>query len=521
MNSSSAKKIIVLATLLAVAATATWTLTKQFKNHVYVKPMSDPIETLDPSKTRARQDFMIARTIFGQLLELNEFGDVEPALIESWNISSDGRIVQLHPRAGVQFHSGKIATADDVMFSIHFLARHDSLTSMFFDGIEGYEEFISGSSDHLSGVRVLDAKTIEIRLKHPSFIFLSTLADPKIVVLPRDLNGLPEDQFFSHPDGIGPYRFGSLSPNHTELLLIRNDSYFKRMPAIASYRLITLSKEIAIQRFLDGQVHDLEGFYISNDESRDLAAHGRVLSMSSYSTQFIFVNGRRKPFQNIEIRRLLRASINANLLRDHCGVPILESTGVIPHGGMGWINPQEQMSQNYSEAERKHAQATLAQHGSTLRLLVYGDESSPCILNDITKQLTESLGVRVQIVRTELAKATAIFIKGDYDLFWENISVRGREPFHLFSYFDSGSPHNLTGFLDPEIAKRLQAINATPLRHVRAELYHSLNKYISTDNIYAVPVYSDLRHYIFSPSVHGPGVPATIFGNIGMDRIEL
>ena len=42
----------------------------------------------------------------------------QPQLAESWEQSSDGKQLTLHLRKGVQFHSGRELTSDDVAFSL-------------------------------------------------------------------------------------------------------------------------------------------------------------------------------------------------------------------------------------------------------------------------------------------------------------------------------------------------------------------------------------------------------------------
>jgi peptide/nickel transport system substrate-binding protein len=58
-----------------------------------------------------------ARPLFDSLLWVNDEGDIEPALAESWEISDDGLEYIFHLREGVTFHNGEPFNADSVVFT--------------------------------------------------------------------------------------------------------------------------------------------------------------------------------------------------------------------------------------------------------------------------------------------------------------------------------------------------------------------------------------------------------------------
>ena len=55
---------------------------------------------------------------FDTLIAYDEKRQPQPMLAESWDVSSDGRQVKLNLRKGVQFHSGRELTSDDVKFNV-------------------------------------------------------------------------------------------------------------------------------------------------------------------------------------------------------------------------------------------------------------------------------------------------------------------------------------------------------------------------------------------------------------------
>ena len=474
---------------------------------IYVKPIVDPINTLDPSKTRIRTDYMVARAIFGQFLQLNYSGEVKPGLFESWEVSEDGIDYTFYLAKGVYFHSGKVATVDDAIFSFKYLAAKDSLVSQLFDDIAGFEEYNSGRSNRLSGLQKIDDYTLKVHLKSPSFIFLVNLADPKVVVLPNLLDGQTQPVFFRHPDGIGPYQLKRMANDGSSIELSAFQSFFQGIPRIKEYKLITLPMEDAIAAFKKGEVEDLEIYPLQENRFKELSQFGNEYSVSAYSTTFVFFNGRNALFQSKEARIKIANSINVESAGKACELQFLKSNGFIPHGIMGAIDSPIPVrpTRNFHFPR-------------PLTLLTYGNENSNCFIDLMIAQLNRA-GIRIKILNVALNEAAERIKTGNYDLFYDHLTIRGSEAYSILGYFDPHSAHNLTNFDDPKITQLSSNIKQSAVRAVRAGYYRELDRYISQENIYALPLYTDIRHYFFNRNVHGPAVQSTLTMNNRFDEI--
>jgi peptide/nickel transport system substrate-binding protein len=73
--------------------------------------------TLDAPITAERNAHNASRGIFDSLVWVNDEGEIEPELAESWEISDDGLEYIFHLREGVTFHNGEPFNADAVVFS--------------------------------------------------------------------------------------------------------------------------------------------------------------------------------------------------------------------------------------------------------------------------------------------------------------------------------------------------------------------------------------------------------------------
>lgn len=205
---------------------------------IYKKGLSSKVITIDPRKARDRQDYMLMRNVYGQFLFEDEFGEVKPQAIEEWNVENNGTLYKFKISKNIRFHSGRILECEDLKFSINFLAEKSSLISKLFSSIQGYDEYTNGKTKNLSGVQCLDNLNLQVKLNRKSFIFLTNLADPKVVILPSNLNNLSESDFFNKPDGIGPYMAIENPSEKSSFKFLKNKNYFGTQSNIDEFQFI-------------------------------------------------------------------------------------------------------------------------------------------------------------------------------------------------------------------------------------------------------------------------------------------
>ena len=64
------------------------------------------------------QNWNMLYPIFDRLTEYDTNLTPQPRLAESWDFSADNKTLQLHLRHGVQFHTGRELTSDDIKYNI-------------------------------------------------------------------------------------------------------------------------------------------------------------------------------------------------------------------------------------------------------------------------------------------------------------------------------------------------------------------------------------------------------------------
>lgn len=486
------------------------------KNKTYRKPLVSAIQTLNPKHTRERSDFMIAKAILGQFLIYDSYGNIQPAAFSSWQVSDDGMKYTFNVRKNLYFHNERVLTSEDIDFSLHFLATKDSLVSRYFAGILGYEDYINNKSKRMTGIKILSGSQIEIYLHKPSFIFLSLLADPKLVVLPNNLLNTDEETFFKKPIGTGPYLLKSINADKSQFVLERFEKYYEEKSNIKQFIFDVYNKEQALSLFKAGKLDDLEIYFLLRSEAEDLKDFARIYSESSYAVNLLFFNGRKSYLNNDSLRAEIANLIKNEEYGSYCDMKIMPLNGIVPHGLLGWnIKKSNSILKINKTHEIKNKRAKLMK----LKLLAYGNSMPKCFIQKIIDDLSNNK-FEIEYVFKNETDVLPTFLAGDYDLLLEHLSVRGPEPFNLFTFFDPKSPHNITFFNDTKISDKLSHIESM-IGGEKASGYSELSHYITQVKHYAIPLFTDIRYSVFNSKVKCEAAPSTILGNMPFNKVNL
>ncbi|MGH9735999.1 MAG: ABC transporter substrate-binding protein [Candidatus Acidiferrales bacterium] len=193
---------------------------------IVVALRSEP-KTLNPVLATDISSRDVIRCLTADLIHINRGTlKTEPALAESWKLSSDGRVYTLKLRRGVRFSDGQPFTADDVVFSFHVYLDPKVNSSQRNQMIIGGKPI---------AVEKIDDDTVRFTLAEP-YAAAERLFD-SVAMLPRHLL---EDEYkagkfdqvwpltTAPPQfaGLGPFRLKEYVPG-VRIVLERNPYYWK------------------------------------------------------------------------------------------------------------------------------------------------------------------------------------------------------------------------------------------------------------------------------------------------------
>jgi peptide/nickel transport system substrate-binding protein len=200
--------------LLALAAA----LPAQAAKVIRIAPQSN-LAVLDPFWTTATvtrtHGYMIYDTLFGTDAESR----IRPQMVDTWNMSKDGKTWTFTLRKGLVFSDGQPVTSRDVIASLERWAKRDTLGQKLAAALERWEE--------------VDARTFRLHLKHPFGLVLEALGKQGAnvpFILPARVAATPIDKQIDDTTGSGPYIFDKAAWRPGALVVYRNNPLYKPRP---------------------------------------------------------------------------------------------------------------------------------------------------------------------------------------------------------------------------------------------------------------------------------------------------
>jgi peptide/nickel transport system substrate-binding protein len=402
--------------------------------------------------------------------------EVEPALVESWEISPDNRTYTLKLRDGVTWSDGAPFTSADVVFS--FQAIYDPKTGSPLDSVlriagkplavtapDARTVVVNLPGTFGAGIALLDNVTIVAKHKHEAALKAATFAQEMGVATP------PADLL-----SIGPFTLTSYSPGQ-RLVFDRNPRYWKKdvagtpLPYLDQVILeIVPDQNAELVRLQSGQFDTLQQQVRPEDIAtlRPLEQQGKLklieLGVAADADSFFFnlrspywaKDPRRDWITRKEFRRAISHAIDrehfANTVFLGAGVPIW---GPVTPGNQRWFSPNVPR-RGYS---LERAREILAGLGLTNRdadewledakgteaqfsVLAYKGNSSIERSSAILRDELKKIGVKVDVVLLEQGAVLQRMFKGDFESILLIFNATNLDPaMNPDFWLSSGSAH--------------------------------------------------------------------------------
>jgi ABC-type transport system substrate-binding protein len=276
------------------------------------------MRALDPAGPSDGLASQAQHLLYAGLVDYDDQGRLVPDLADHWEVEDDGRSYRFILRTGVLMHDGEELTGDDIKRSAE-RALHPTTpnpNASYYDNIEGYDAYVAGRSDRLSGVAVDGRYAVSFHLKEADATFLSVLTMLALRPVCRSAGARYVDTWI--PCGAGPFK---LPPGGwqrgTSLRLVRHGGYFRpELPHLDEVEW-TFNVQFTAQRFRfeEGKIDILRDM-TQADQARFAAdPRWKPLGAAEADRDVLgeSMNTRMEPFDNVEVRRAVSAAID----RDH------------------------------------------------------------------------------------------------------------------------------------------------------------------------------------------------------------
>jgi len=158
--------------------------------------LESDVRTLDPTFTTAYITRTFGYMVYDTLFAVDSKGNVQPQMVDKFEVSPDKMQYTFTLRPGLKFHDGQSVTARDVVASLKRWGQRDSLGKQLFAAI--------------GSLTAPDDSTFALKLSSPFGPVIQTLGKPASMVpfiMPARLAETPASQQITEIIGSGPFAF--------------------------------------------------------------------------------------------------------------------------------------------------------------------------------------------------------------------------------------------------------------------------------------------------------------------------
>ena len=419
---------------------------------------------LDPTAGAASAIAEIVQyNVFETLTRINSDGSVSPLLAESWEVSPDLKSYTFKLRRGVKFQNGEPFHAGSVKFSFE-RAGSDKSTN------KDKRTFAS-----MESVAVVDEHTLVILNKglDPDFLFLLGQATA-IIVEPKSV-----DNNATRPVGTGPFKLDSWNKG-SSVTLVKWDGY-RNASAIkmkkVSFRFIS-DPAAQVAALLAGDVDAFPRVTPRSVPQFKSNPQFQVLVGGSRAKTILAINNKKKPLDDVRVRRAIAAAIDRKVViegaGDGYGAPI--GSHYVP-GAFGYVDTTGINPYNLDKARALLAEAgvkTPLELSLKLPPPPYARQGGEVIAAQLAK-----IGIVAKIENVEWAQ----WLSGTYGAKNYDLTIISHvEPFDLGNY---AKPDYYWGYESAAFNALFNRIQNAPRPADRARLLADAQRLIANDCVHA------------------------------------
>lgn len=178
----------------------------------------------------------------------------------TFEVNDTGDVFTFTIGDNVNWHDGEPVTAEDWVFAFEVLGDPDYPGVRFTEAsnVQGFNEYREGAAETISGLNIIDDKTLEITFTEASPSLLASgiwaypLAKHIFEDIPvADMEASPEVR--ENPIGFGPYKVESITPGEA-VVFSKNADYWRGEPNLDEVTLSVVNPQTITQSLENGEV---------------------------------------------------------------------------------------------------------------------------------------------------------------------------------------------------------------------------------------------------------------------------
>jgi oligopeptide transport system substrate-binding protein len=474
--------------------------------------------TLDPQIITGIPERNIVCTLFEGLTRNDPVSlEARPGAAERWDVSADGLVYTFHLRAGVMWSDGTPLTMRDFYASFRRMLTpqlaSDNANLLY--PVVNAENFHKGRLQDFSqvGFRLIDERTLEIRLLYPAPYLLQTMALRSWFPVPMHVIEKAGDPYlpgnpWTKPGtlvGNGPFVIKDWKAD-SHLEVARSPTYWNRdQVKLKGVRFLPIENFTGEEAaFRSGQLHKTNRVPLAKIPVYRREAPEK-LHIHPYSGVYYYnFNVNRAPFNDVRVRQALAMAVDrTSIVSNVTGGGEIPAYHFTPEGISGYVS-ESRTRLDFDEARRLLAEAGYP-GGKGLQpiTLIYNTAENHRLIAEALQQTWKrELGIDLRLENQEWKVFLDNTQQQNYQLCRMGLIMEPFEASQFLQVFTKDSGFNRTGWSDPEYDRLYEELMRTADTPARLQLMQQMEK-ILTDAMPILPIYYYTNQYLMDPSVHG------------------
>ncbi len=409
-------------------------------------------------------------------------GKLQPLMVQEHTVSSDGLVYTLTLKEGITFSDGEAVTADDVAWSLN-RARTTETGSMSFLNFA------------IADVKAVDGGTVEITLSQPWAPLLSDLSIYSDAILPKDLRGMSEKEFFTNPIGTGPFVLKSWEEEGALITLARNENYWQSgMPYVDEvvFKLISDDNQRMLQ-LQSGDIQIADTVPPAQVESLKADSNVSIGVFPAWSVDLFLFNHLVDHYADRNVRRAIAQTIDTAKIVESTTFGISEAGGSFFPPSLEYYDPDTPVLKYDLEAAKADLAASGFPKGFKSEILIPSGDKVWNLAAQIIQAGAAELGIEYEIKQLDQAAYQTAFRSFEFETFINNAINDITDPDEMASFQcdneNGGSNCFWTNYDNPELAEVVRAAAAEMDSAKRAEMYSEIQATVAQDAPYVAMSY--------------------------------
>ncbi|MCW5939249.1 MAG: peptide ABC transporter substrate-binding protein [Fimbriimonadaceae bacterium] len=489
--------------------------------------------TMDPHLVQDGDTIDLLQQVHEGLVGWNEKSEPEGKLAERWEVSQDGTRYKFILRAGAKFHNGRPVTAEDVKWSLERVTSPklaSPVADAYLGDIQGVSDNLAGRASEVSGVKVIDPKTVEITLVRPTPYFLGKLTYLTAAVLPKGIapeapavSGGAQSDGAAGPIptmiGAGPFKLKEYRPQQLIVLESFAD-YHGGEPKLKYIERPVIGDAVTrLFKYKNGEV-DLVML-----ERQDVAALQKDEKLKDHLRFFprpaIWYVGLNQlmfpPFKDRRVRQAIAMAIDKEKIVDELlGGVNQVANSIVPPGVPGGDRPDAKSFKHDPEgAKRLLAESGFPNAIGLPALTLTFREDRPdikIVAEAVASQLKATLNMDVKLQSMEWGAYLEKFNRKEQTFYHMRWAADYLDPQNFLSHMlATWGPENKLGYASPEFDRYCREADSLLQMEMRLPLYARAEDTVLQDAVW-IPIYFQRDAELIHPRVKG--LRESLFGHL-------